>query len=119
MNINKATDLLNEAYLSLKEQGLSEKFFPLAVNVGQEQWGVFFGHFGSDSGLSIDIYKTDTPGEMAICVSIRRYRQPMWIRIKEILREIWNVFRGHSSEYVIHLADDDVTKLKDMLRNLQ
>lgn len=115
--IDEAQAHLLVAFTLLKAAGLSEKFFPLAVDVGQKEWGRFFGEFGDDTGLLLEI-KTNVPCEVSICLTVRRQHTSLWKQIKEGIREGWSVFRRRDTSYKIHLADHQVTKLKDLLRNI-
>lgn len=115
--IDEAQTHLQVAYDLLKSEGLAEKFFPIAVDIGQSRWGRFFGRFGSDKGVLLEFKKTQISGEIKIVVSICR-QQSLAGRIKESLAEAWNIFLNNDTSYTIHLSDEEIGKLKDMLRNL-
>ncbi len=115
--IDEAHTHLQVAYDLLKAEGLQEKFFPIAVDIGQRRWGRFFGQFGSDKGILLEFEKCSTSGEIKIKTTIRRHHS-FTGRIRESLAEAWNVFRGNDTSYTIHLSDEEIGKLKDMLRNL-
>ena len=120
--LKSATDLaqahLRAAFEALSGEGLSEKFLPLAGDVGQEKWTSFFGEFGSDVGMAMMIDKTPVPGEVSVSVITHRYRQTWIARLRESLSEVWAIFRGKETIQTIQLTNENVTKLKDLLRNL-
>lgn len=109
---------MQTAYKLLVEEGCGEKYFPLAVDVGQRHWGRFFGKFGDPNGLLIEIKKGGVPNEITVSVVIRRQQTSIWSRIKEIWGDGWAVLRNKETRYTIRLADDQLTKFKDLLRNL-
>lgn len=109
---------MEAAFAVLREEGSSEKYFSMAVDVGQQSWGRFFGEFGDPNGLAIEIEKGSVPSEIGISLVIRR-RKSFWSRLKEIWTEGWAIFRNKETRYTIHLADSQLTKFKDLLRNLQ
>lgn len=117
-NIDNAVRHFRSAYDELNSAGLSEKFFSLAVDVGTPRWGRFFGKFGGDKGCFIEIEKNDTPGEMIVRFGVRRYRQSLWQRVKELWKETWNIVLGRDTAFEIHLDEEQITKLKDILRGL-
>ena len=116
--IEEAQIHLSIAYESLQREGLSEKFFPLAVDVGQKHWGKFFGEFGSDSGVLLEIRKS-FPSEIVLTITINRYKPRFWRRIREAIAESWNIFRGRESSFTLHIADEQLANFKNLLRQLQ
>lgn len=116
---NKARSLLQDAHLILRQTNQQDKFFQIATHVGKEQWGEFFGQFGSDTGMSLEIKKSEHPNEVILSVVIFRHRQTWLTRILDAIKEIWAVFLGKETRYSIHLADRELSKFKDLLRNLQ
>lgn len=117
--IDEAHSHMVMAYEILRNEGYSEKFFPLAVDVGQQHWGRFFGEFGTPYGLAIEITKSDIPNEIILSVVISRNNKSFWSRFIEAVTESWAILRNKETRYTIHLADDQLTKFKDLLRNLQ
>ena len=116
----KAIELACEAYSQLCEAGISEEFVPMLVLIGQANRGAFFGSFGSDSGCFIEFQHVDnvyTP--LKLIFGLRRYKQPFFLRLSNMLREGWAIFRGHDTEHEIYLKSDDITRLKDLLRVLK
>jgi len=115
--ITEAHTHLQVAYDLLKSEGVAEKFFPLAVDIGQNRWGRFFGRFGSDGGILLEFEKCSISGEIKMEIIVRRH-QFFIDRVKESISEAWHIFRGNDTSYTIHLVDEEIGKLKDMLRNL-
>lgn len=116
--VDEAQAYMEAAYTILRDEGNSEKYFPMAVDVGQQCWGRLFGEFGTSNGLAIEIEKCNVPSEIAISVVIRRHKS-FWSRLTEIWTEGWAIFRNRETRYKIHLTGEQLTKFKDLLRNLQ
>lgn len=116
--IEDAQTHLRAAFAILQSEGLSEKFFPLAVDTGQQEWGRFFGEFGDDAGLRLEIRKTEVPCEVSISLTVQQKPGSFLQRLWRGITEGWSTFRGKEMSYTIHLSDDKLTKLKDLLRNI-
>lgn len=113
----KAIKLAYEAYSQLVDAGIPEEFTPLVMSIVQANRGTFFGSFGSDSGCFIEFGNTENPfTPVRLCFGIRRYKQSLWLRIKQGIREGWAIFCGHDSEHEIVLRPDEIARLKDLLR---
>lgn len=116
-NKEKAIELACEAYSQLADAGIPEEFASLVMSIVQVNRGTFFGSFGSDSGCFLEFGNTENPlTPVKLCFGIRRYKQSWWLRIKQMFREGFAVFRGHDSEHEILLRPDEIARLKDLLR---
>ena len=116
-NKEKAIELVCEAYSQLVNAGIPEEFAPLLMSVIQANRGTFFGSFGSDSGCFIEFGNTENPlTPVKLSFGIRRYKQSLFSRLRQALREGWANFRGHDTEHEIFLRPDEVARLKDLLR---
>lgn len=116
--VDEAYSHLEIAYKLLEQENLSERFFPLAVNISKINNSHFFYQFQSESGMLLSIERNST-GELVLSVTVRRvsvsFLKKCWI----ILLSAWAQFRGKETIYNMHLADEDVTKFKDLLRNIR
>ena len=113
----RAIELACDAYSELVKAGVPEEFAPLVMSIAQANRGTFFGSFGSDTGCFIEFRNTDNSLiPVNLCFGVRRYKQSLWSRIGEALREGWAAFRGHDTEHEIFLRPDEVSRLKDLLR---
>lgn len=113
----KAIELACEAYSQLADAGIPEEFAPLVMSIVQANRGTFFGSFGSASGCFIEFGNTENPlTPVKLSFGIRRYKQTVWSRIGQSLREAWATFRGHDSEHEIFLRPDEIARFKDLLR---
>jgi hypothetical protein len=112
-----AIHLMRDAYIELKKAGSPEDYFAIAQSIKQDYWGGFFGTFGSDTGCYIEVKTSKDAFSHAIVVfGIRRYKQRLFVRLKEMIKESWSIFRGNDSEFTIHLSEEDTKKFKDILR---
>ena len=118
-NKQKAMEYALLAFSELKAAGISEQYIPMLISVAQTHRGSFFGSFGSEKGCFFEIIVDDeqlSPAKLRF--GIRRYKESLWTRIVEILKEGWRILQGHDSEYEIHLQPREVTQLKDLIRSV-
>lgn len=113
----KAIELACEAYSQLNAAGIPEEFAPLVMSIVQANRGTFFGSFGCDSGCFVEFQNTENPlTPVRFCFGVRRYKQPLWSRIGQALKQGWAVLCGHDTEHEILLRPDEISRLKDLLR---
>lgn len=116
----RAIELACQAYSELNDAGLTEEFAPLMASISEANKGVFFGSFGGDTGCFIELESTaNSFNPIRLKFGIRRYKQSLWSRLSHSIKEMWAILRGHDSEYQIVLQPKDVTKLKDILRQMK
>jgi len=114
-----AIQLCREAYDILKNSGISEIFLPLISSIAKEKNGVFFGSFGNDSGIFIEVHKIKNPiTPVRLVFGVRRYRERFLDKLKSLYKMIKTVMFGYDSEYEIHLDLKQISELKDIFRML-
>lgn len=116
----KAIKLACEAYSELVDAGIPEEFVAIINSIAQAHRGTFFGSFGSDAGCFIEFESSNDPlTPVKLRFGVRRYKQSFVARFLCICKETWAIWCGHDSEYEISLKDNEIGKLKDLLRVLR
>lgn len=118
---DKAVVLMNVAFDRLRASGSSEDFFALANLVGATRFGTFFGSFGGEYGVYLEIKvpeNINVSSVLELSFGVRRLKQPFLKRLCAAWSSAWAAILGHQPSYTIRLPSSDVTKFKDMLRSL-
>lgn len=116
--VDEAHAHLEIAYNLLAQENLSERFFPLAVNISKINNSYFFYQFQSENGMLLSIERNSV-GELVLSVTMRRVNVSFFKKCWIIFLSAWAQFRGKETIYRMHLADEDITRFKDLLRNMK
>lgn len=116
--IDKAITSLRQAHKVLSDAGSQEQFFSLAIDVGAEKWGRFFGRI-EGNGFFLEFKQLEMPQEVELTVGIIRNHKGWFHRLKLSLLEFWSVFRNKTVEYTVSLSGSQLTDLKHLLRSLE
>lgn len=114
--LDQAVQHFRAAHEILSDGGMSEKYYSLAVDVGNEEWHTFYCSFKGDRGLLMSITSGTTANELIIRLTIRREKQKIWSRLKESFVEFFAVLFGKETEYELSLSTAEVTEFKNLLR---
>ena len=108
-----AGEFFNAAYDQLQKAGCPEDYFSLLNETGFERKGAFFGKWGSETGVFLQITTVnDAHHPMVLTFGLRHGKRSIWHRLKDM----WAVWRGDDSVYEVGLDPDDIRKLKDLAR---
>lgn len=112
---DKAIQYALKAYDELKSAGLSLEYLSILNDVVLNKRSIFFGEFGSDTGVSLTISSSENLlSRIVLTVTIVKYRRK-WINW---IKDVFSTIFGQDCEYQIFLNDQDAARLRDLFRGL-